>query len=55
VVALYLLTGAVAAGAARVPARLAEDAGVFPFGVLMDVYARAFVALLCVISGSVYV
>jgi len=55
VVALYVMVGAVTVGAARAPARVAEAAGVFPFGVLVDVWARAFVSLLCVISGSVYV
>ena len=35
--------------------RLGEAAGVFPWGVLADGWAAAFVALLGVISTSVYV
>jgi len=54
VVALYIVIGGLAVGVARNPARVAEAAGVFPFGVLIDLWARAFVSLLCVISGSVY-
>ena len=54
-VALYILVGALTAGVVRNPARAAEAAGVFPLGVLFDPWARAFVSLLCVISGSVYV
>ena len=54
-VALYILIGAITVGVVRNPARVAEAAGVFPFGVLVDQWARAFVSLLCVISGSVYV
>jgi len=55
VVALYIMIGALTAGIVRNPVRAAEAAGVFPFGVLIDPWARAFVSLLCVISGSVYV
>ena len=54
-VVLYILVGGLTVGVARNPARAAEAAGVFPFGVLIDLWSRAFVALLCVISGSVYV
>jgi len=36
VVALYILIGALTVGVARNPARVAEAAGVFPFGVLLD-------------------
>ena len=36
VVALYILIGALAAGVVRNPTRVAEAAGVFPFGVLVD-------------------
>jgi len=49
------LIGALSAGVVRNPARAVEAAGVFPFGVLLDPWARAFVSLLCVISGRVYV
>ena len=55
VVALYVLIGAISAGLVRNPSRVAEGAGVFPIGVLMDQWAGAFVSLLCVVSGSVYV
>jgi len=55
VVTLYVLMGAFSAGVVRNPSRVAEGAGVFPIGVLMDQWAGAFVSLLCVVSGSVYV
>jgi len=55
VVILYVLGGAFSAGLARNPARVVEGAGVFPVGVLMDQWAGAFVSLLCVVSGSVFV
>ena len=55
VVALYTLIGALTVGAARNPGRVTEAAGVFPFGVLLDPWAWAFVCLLCVISSCVYV
>jgi len=35
-VALYILLGALSVGVVRNPARAAEAAGVFPFGVLVD-------------------
>ena len=54
-VILYVLMGAFSAGLVRNPSRVTEGAGVFPLGVLMDQWAGAFVSLLCVVSGSVYV
>jgi len=36
-VALYILIGVLGVGVARNPTRVAEAAGVFPFGVLLDI------------------
>ena len=54
-VIVYLLAGVVCAGVLRNISRVTEEAGVFPFGVLVDQWARAFISLLCVISGRVFV
>lgn len=54
-VVLYILMGALTVVAAQNPARVAEWGGVFPLGVLIDPWAGAFLSLLWVISGSVYV
>lgn len=54
-VPLYVVAGALCAGVLRNVFRVTQEAGVFPFGVLVDQWAGAFISLLCAISGRVFV